>query len=89
MGVTMEDGVETKRRWYRIHADRVPERLLSRYRLDCMMDHEAGGIKAGEKLERAQDDLQASVIAYLEAGGSEELVMRWVSACFKWFRSKE
>lgn len=75
---------------YHIGADKVPESKLSTYRLRCQTErHDKDGLKAGEKLEKAEDKLHAAVIAYLEAGGSEELAMRCVlrsAERFEWIR---
>jgi hypothetical protein len=86
----MDEGIETKRRCYHIYADKVPERVLNRgrYRLNCMLEHDPKGIKAGEELERAEGELQAAIIAYLEAGGTPELVIRFLWQCFKWTRKE-
>jgi hypothetical protein len=83
----MDSGVEVKRRWYQIYADRVPERRLNRYRLSGMMDHDPKGLKAGEKLEDAEQYLIRSVMDYLAKGANEELVMRAVRIGIDW--SKE
>lgn len=82
----MDEGVETKRRCYHIYADKVPERVLNRgrYRLNCMLEHDPKGIKAGEKLESSEDHLIQAVIDYIEKGANEELVMRAVELGIKW-----
>lgn len=74
---------------YYIGADRVPESKLSTYRLRCQTErYDKSGIKAGEKLEKAEGGLQAAIIAYLEAGGTPELVERFLWQCFKWTRKE-
>jgi len=78
---------------YHIGSDRVPESKLSTYRLRCQTErHDKDGLKAGKKMEKAEDELQAAVVAYLEAGGSEELVMRCVLRSvqrFEWIRGEK
>jgi hypothetical protein len=72
---------------YYIGADRVPESKLSTYRRRCQTErYDKEGIKAGEELERAEGELQAAAIAYLEAGGTVELIVRSLSQCFEWPR---
>jgi hypothetical protein len=80
----MDQGIETTRRWYQIYADRVPERRLNRYRLSGMMDHDPKGLKAGEKLEDAEQYLIRAVMDYISKGANEELVMRAVGFGVEW-----
>ena len=64
---------------YNIGADRIPERKVCTYRLRCQTDrHDEAGLKAGRKLEQAETMLYNAAYAYMKAGGSKELALRWV-----------
>jgi hypothetical protein len=53
-----------------------------------MMDHDPKGLKAGEKLEDAEQYLICAVMDYLAKGANEELVMRAARIGVEWSKGK-
>lgn len=58
---------------------RVPEHKLSRRNLLALME-DGDGLKAGERLEEAEDAMRRAIRRYLKAGGSPEIIRRCAEA---------